>query len=186
MNHSHRSMFVWFLFIGAMMTLTAGTGWAQGGDSVVEARALLATDAVHANSPAKMAVVARVATGYHINDHHPSLDYLIPTALTLDPSPQVTVNNVAYPKGTPERLAFSDLPLSVYAGTVIIGAEFEVKRGVAPGAYALKAKLGYQACNDHACLPPASVPLELMLKVVPPSVPLKPMEPEVFRGIRFQ
>ncbi len=111
------------LLWGWVLTLMAASlGWAQNNNPVVEAHAVMATDAAHANSPLKLAVLAQVAAGYHINDHKPSLDYLIPTELKVDPSDQFTVKNVVYPKGTPKKFAFSDVPLSVYEGTVVVGA----------------------------------------------------------------
>jgi len=168
-----------------MLVAAASLGQAQS-KPVVAARALTATDAAHANSPLKIAVVAQVAPGYHINDHKPSLDYLIPTELRLDPIPQITVKNVVYPKGTLKKLAFSDSSLSVYEGAVVVGAVLEVAKAVRPGSYALKGKFAYQACNDHACLPPASVPVALTVKVVPRSEPLKQVEPVVFQRIQFE
>jgi DsbC/DsbD-like thiol-disulfide interchange protein len=175
------------LQLGILLTLmTASLGWAQKINPVVEARAVLATNAAHANLPVRMAVVAHVAPGYHINDHKPPLEYLIPTELKLDPNDQITVKNIVYPKGTPRKFAFSDVPLSVYEGTLVVGAVLQVGKAVPPGSYALKAKLGYQACNDHACLPPTSVPLTVTLKIVPRNVQLIPVEPNVFRGIQFE
>ena len=144
------------LLWGVVLTLMAASlGWAQNNNSVVEAHAVMATDAAHANSPVKLAVLAQVAAGYHINDHKPTLDYLIPTELKVDPSDQFTVKNVVYPKGTPKRFAFSDVPLSVYEGTVVVGALLQAGKAVPAGTYTLKAKFAYQACNDHACLPPS-------------------------------
>src|SRR5271157_6299097 len=52
--------------------------WGQT-PSVVKARMVLATSAAHPGAPAKAAVVAEIIPGYHINDHKPTLDYLIPT-----------------------------------------------------------------------------------------------------------
>jgi DsbC/DsbD-like thiol-disulfide interchange protein len=166
--------------------MAANLGWAQNNNSVVEARAVMATDAAHANSPLKLAVLAQVAAGYHINDHKPTLNYLIPTELKLDPSDQFTVKNVVYPKGTLERFSFSDVPLSVYENSVEVGALLQIGKTVPPGTYTLKAKFAYQACNDHACLPPTSVPLTLTLKIVPRKVQLKPVEPDVFQRIQFE
>ena len=169
------------------MTLaTMGLGLAQSNNSVVEAHAVVATDAAHANSTLKVAVVAQVAPGYHINDHKPSLDYLIPTELKVDPSDQFTVKNVVYPKGTLKKFAFSDSPLSVYEGTVVVGTLLQAGKNVPPGTYTLKAKFAYQACNDHACLPPTGVPLTVTIKVVPRNVPLKPVESDVFQRIKFE
>lgn len=175
------------LLWGSVLTLTAASmGWAQNNKSVVEARAVAATDAAHTNSPLKLAVLAQVAAGYHINDHKPSLDYLIPTELKVDPSDQFTVKDVVYPKGTPKRFAFSDVPLSVYEGAVVVGALLQTAKAVPAGTYTLKAKFACQACNDHACLPPTSVPLTLTIRVVPRNVPLKPVEPDVFQRIKFE
>lgn len=171
---------------GLVLTLMATSlGWTQNRSPVVEAHVVMATDAAHANSPIKLAVLAQVAAGYHINDHKPSLDYLIPTELKVEPSDQFTVKNMVYPKGTPKKFEFSDVPLSVYEGPLVVGALLEAGK-VTPGTYTLKAKFAYQACNDHACLPPTSVPLIATIKVVPGNVPLKPVESNVFQRIKFE
>ena len=146
---------------------------------------MLATDAAHPGSTVEAAVEAQIASGYHINDHHPSLDYLIPTELQLEPSKQVSVEKVVYPKGEPQKFAFADRPLSVYEGSLVVRARLKLATGLAPGTYTLKGKLAYQACNDHACLPPASAPLTLTLKVVDRGVPLKRVNADVFRKISF-
>jgi hypothetical protein len=159
---------------------------AQGPPPVVQAKLVMATDAAHANSTVKVAVVANVSPGYHINDHKPTLDYLIATELKLEPLKEVSVKDVIYPKGEPKKFSFSDGPLSVYEGTVVIGSLLQVARGVAAGAYTVKGKFAYQACNDHACLPPTSVPLSLTLKVVPRSVPLRHVNSDVFERIQFE
>jgi DsbC/DsbD-like thiol-disulfide interchange protein len=174
------------LWGGVLMLMSANPGWAQNNYAVVEAHAVMANDAAHANSPLKIAVLAQVAPGYHINDHKPTLDYLIPTELKVDPSDQFTLKNVVYPKGTLERFAFSDVPLSVYESTVVVGALLQAGKTVPAGTYTLKAKFAYQACNDHACLPPTSVPLTVPLRVVPRHVPLKPVESDVFERIKFE
>ena len=174
------------LWSGILTLAAASWGWGQGNGPVVEARAVMATDAVHANSATKLAVLAQVAACYHINDHKPSLDYLIPTELKVDPSNQFTVTSVVYPKGTLKRFAFSDVPLSVYEGAVEVGTTLQAGKAVPAGTYTLKARFAYQACNDHACLPPTSVPLIVTIKVVPPNVPLKPVEPDVFQRIKFE
>jgi len=175
------------LFCGVVLALmAAGLGRAQYDHSVLEARVVTATDAAHTNSTLKMAVVAQVAAGYHINDHKPSLDYLIPTELKLEPSAEITVKGVVYPKGTLKKLAFSDSALSVYEGKVVVGALLQVAKGALPGSYFVKGKFAYQACNDHACLPPTSVPLEMTVRIVPRDVPLKQVDADVFQRIQFE
>lgn len=174
------------LWCAILMATATSLGWAQNKNPVVEARAVIATDAAHANSPIKLAVVAQVAAGYHINDHKPSLDYLIPTEIKVDPSDRFTVKNVVYPKGAPKKFEFSDVPLSVYEGPIVVGAVLQSAKVVPAGTYTLKGKFAYQACNDHSCLPPTSVPFTVAIKIVPGNVPLKPVEPNVFQRIKFE
>lgn len=167
------------------MWTMASVALSQVGPPVVETRTVMATDAGHPGSVVEAAVEGQIASGYHINDHHPSLDYLIPTELKLDPSKQASVEKVVYPKGEPQKFAFADEPLLVYEGSLVVGVKLKIASGLAPGVYAIKGKLAYQACNDHACLPPASVPVTLIIKVVDRSVPLRRVHADVFRNITF-
>lgn len=152
--------------------------------SIVTARALLASDAVHPGSTVQAAVVAEVAPGYHINDHKPTLEYLIPSELKLESSPEVAVADVIYPQGKLEKFAFEDKSLSVYEGELVVKAAVKVARTARPGDYTLKGKFAYQACNDHACLPPASVSVELPVKVVRAGVPVKRINEDVFQSAK--
>ena len=174
-------------FLGCILAcLTATVGLGGGSAPVVTARTLLATDAAHPGSSVRAAVVAQVAAGFHINDHKPSLDYLIPTELKLEPTKELRVEKVVYPKGESRKFEFSDTALSVYEGTFVVGAALKVASTVRPGTYAISGKFAYQACNDHACLPPASVPLSLTVKVVARSVSLKRVNADVFARVQFE
>jgi DsbC/DsbD-like thiol-disulfide interchange protein len=161
-----------FFFTCIFVCLAASGAWAQTPEQVVTAKVVMASPVARANSIVRAAVVADVVPGYHINDHHPSLDYLIPTEIKLGPTKQVTVQDITYPKGEPKKFAFSDAPLSVYEGTVRVDVALQVDRKTLPGNYELKGQLAYQACNDHACLPPASVPLLFSFKVVRRGAPV--------------
>jgi DsbC/DsbD-like thiol-disulfide interchange protein len=154
-----------FVALVFSFVLACAAAWAQTAEQVVKAKVMMAPGAARSDSVAKATVVAEVLPGYHINDHHPTLDYLIPTEVKLEPSKAVTRNDVTYPKGEPKKFAFSDTPLSVYEGTVRVDVEFQLDPKVPPGDFEVKGKFAYQACNDHACLPPASVPLLFPLKV---------------------
>ncbi|HLY61591.1 MAG TPA: protein-disulfide reductase DsbD domain-containing protein [Terriglobia bacterium] len=153
---------------------------------VVEASAVLETDAAHSGSTVQAALVAKIASGYHINDHKPSHDYLIPSELKLDPNPQVAVQEINYPPGTPIKFEFDDAKLSVYEGTLIIRAGLKIAAGTKPGDYTLKGKFAYQACNDRACFPPTSVPVQLVVKVVGASVPLKRVHEDLFKRVKVE
>jgi DsbC/DsbD-like thiol-disulfide interchange protein len=174
----------WILVPGAAL-FAMMAAWGQT-PQVVKAHMVLATNAAHRGTQAKAAVVAEIASGYHINDHKPTLDYLIPTQVALDPSKQVSVEKVGYPKGQLVKFTFADESLSVYEGTLVVGVLLKVAPAAAPGNYTLKGKLRYQACNDHACLPPTSVPVELTLKVVDRGARLTPENADVFSKVEFE
>jgi DsbC/DsbD-like thiol-disulfide interchange protein len=165
-----------FSAIVLSFTLAAAGAWAQAPEAVVKAKVTMAAGVARPDSIVKAAVVAEVLPGYHINDHHPTLDYLIPTEVKLEPSPQVAKNDITYPKGELKKFAFSDTPLSVYEGTVRFDVALQLEHKTLPGDYEVKGQLAYQACNDHACLPPAKVPLLFSFKVVPRGASVKRSE----------
>ena len=148
--------------------------------SVVQANLVLATDAVHAGSLAKAAVIAEVAPGYHINAHKPSQEYLIPTEVKINPSPLAKLISAEYPKAQSRKFVFEDAPLAVYEGKVLVTAMLRIPASVQPGTYSLDGELSYQACNDHACLPPARAPFNLSMRVVAQGVALKPEHADIF------
>ena len=174
-------------FLGCALICWAGTGMAAvKTPPVVEASAVLETDAAHPGSIIQVAWVAKIASGYHINDHKPSHEYLIPSELKLDPNPQVVVQDINYPPGTAIKFEFDDAKLSVYEGTLVVRAGLKIAAGTKPGNYKLTGKFAYQACNDRACFPPTSVPVELVVKVVRASVPLKRVHEDLFKRVKVE
>jgi DsbC/DsbD-like thiol-disulfide interchange protein len=169
--------------LGVLITVLGCSwcGYGQTPQAVVKAKMALATDAVHPGSTARAAVVAQIAPGYHINDHHPTLNYLIPTDLKFEPEKGFVVEKISYPKGKLQKFVFAENGLSVYQGRLIIPAAFQVSSGVASGAsYTLRGQVSYQACNANSCFPPASAAFSLPIRVVAQRVPLKPANPQVF------
>jgi Thiol:disulfide interchange protein DsbD, N-terminal len=162
-----------------LLLVSAGAACAEGPPSVVSARVLVAPHAVHPGATIRIAVVAHIDSGYHINDHKPSLDYLIPTRVMFEDSPSLKVEKVAYPRGKLVKFVFLDSPISVYEGEIRLGADLKVSPSLKAGAYPLRGKLTYQACNDHACLPPTSVPLEALVRVAASSALFHPADSAV-------
>jgi thioredoxin:protein disulfide reductase len=113
-----------------------------------------------------LTIRARLASGWHVNSHQPSEDYLIPTEVTLAPEPGVQFGQPRYPEGKMEKFSFSESPLSVYAGEFRIDVPLEWSGAAAPP---LSGTLGFQACNDTQCLAPASVAFRTGPAVPPPA-----------------
>jgi thioredoxin:protein disulfide reductase len=101
-------------------------------------------------------LTATIASGWHVNSHRPSEEYLIATTAQLDPIAGVTFGEPVYPAGVQKKFAFSESPLSVYEGSFAI--DVPVLWNAQSPPTAISGRIEYQACNDKSCLAPASVP----------------------------
>lgn len=102
----------------------------------------------------------KVGEGFHVNSHTPKSELLIPTNLTLKPAVGVTASAPEYPAGTSYSFSFEpNEKLDVYTGT------FAVKIPVVAeaGSHTVDAVLRYQACDNAACYPPKSLPVEFVV-----------------------
>ena len=99
-----------------------------------------------------------IQQGLHINSHTPHSEFLIPTTLTLDKTPGVEVAKVDYPQGVDYHFQFSPKDaLSVYTGEFAVVVRMHARAG----HYAMHGKLHYQACDNKACNPPQTLPVQL-------------------------
>jgi hypothetical protein len=101
-----------------------------------------------------------VMEGYHVNSHTPKSDLLIPTVLKLDPADGVKAGTLEYPPGKMYSFSFEpDEKLDVYAG------DFTVKLPVvaAAGDHTINGTLRYQACDNAACYPPKTLPVQVTI-----------------------
>lgn len=102
----------------------------------------------------------RVADGFHVNSHTPKSELLIPTVLKLEPADGVKAEAVQYPAGTAYSFSFEpNEKLDVYTGV------FTVKVPVVAeaGSHTVNGTLRYQACDNAACYPPRSLPVQLIV-----------------------
>jgi thiol:disulfide interchange protein DsbD len=132
-------------------------------------RATAARIEAAAGGSAEARVVLAIAPGWHINANPPSLDYMIPTTLTLAGSGGATPGAPVYPSPHRQKLSFEESELLVYDGEAVIRVPVRVGAGAAPGIQTLRGEIGYQACNDQVCLAPVSVPFTLEVNVTPAS-----------------
>jgi thiol:disulfide interchange protein DsbD len=101
-----------------------------------------------------LAVRCELASGWHVNSHTPSEDYLIRTEIEVAPAAGVSIDAPKYPEGKEEKFSFSDKPLSVYAGAFSIEVPVSWKGATPPE---LAGVVKFQACSDTQCLAPAEV-----------------------------
>lgn len=109
----------------------------------------------------------RVTRGFHINSNTPKSEFLIPTALKMDPPTDIVLGKTVYPNG--EDLSFPFSPeekLSVYSGDFTVKVTVHPLRSVVPGKYVMRGGLRYQACDNAQCFPPKTLPVSFEIRVV--------------------
>lgn len=157
-----------FFFASIFLTVSTGCGWAQfigSGLSQTAPKQSAPVEAiasapfrVPANKPAKITLHFRIAEGLHINSHTPHDEFLIPTLLSFTTSKGVKIEHIDYPAGVDMKLP--DGPkemLNVYMDQIFLDARIVASAGNHP----VEGKLRYQACDQHECMPPRSIPVHI-------------------------
>jgi uncharacterized protein len=162
--------------------------WPEGvrvpGADAIDVEAFVSHSSVQPGGRFWLGLRVQVKEGYHLNSHEPRQPYLIPTQLILEPGEGFQVLHGSYPRPTEYQAPFQDEALSVYAGTVIIGAEVQTDPGLDAGQHALGATLRLQACDDQQCYPPMEARMRLSVRVA--HEPPREQHPEVFNPLRIR
>ncbi|HRY45734.1 MAG TPA: cytochrome c biogenesis protein CcdA [Thermoanaerobaculia bacterium] len=147
---------------------------------VLSLRLAADTEKIVAGSSFRVALVATIAPGWHVNANTPLEDYLIPTEGALAPAEGLKFGPPAYPAYREAKLPFSDKPLALYDGETVIVFEGTADAAAAPGPRTLRATLDYQPCNDAQCLAPNQSEATLEIEVVPAGTPAAPANAALF------
>jgi hypothetical protein len=100
-----------------------------------------------------------VVDGYHVNSHTPNSELLIPTRIEFQPANGVQASPAEYPSG--HAYSFASDPsekLDVYTGDFIV----RLPVVATPGSHTVAGTLKYQACDNAACYPPKSLPIQVL------------------------
>jgi hypothetical protein len=116
--------------------------------------------------PVTVSLSFNVATGYHINSNQPKSEFLIPTALKIEPATDIVIGKTIYPDGQDTSFAFApDEKLNVYTGDFKVDLIVHPLHSVQPGKYVVRGSLKYQACDNTACYPPKNLPVSFDVKI---------------------
>jgi len=132
---------------------------------VVKTHTYVSLEPVPRGKDFEVAVVVDINRAYHMNSHHPSDAYLIPTTITPKLPEGITLVDSIYPPGHDKKFSFADKPLNVYAGKVTLRLKLVAGEKVPLGDTTIPVTLRYQACNESACLPPVKIPVETQVKI---------------------
>jgi thiol:disulfide interchange protein DsbD len=165
-----------------IITLAAvSEAFAQGSDRVVKATGYASADGVRPGDKFKIAISIEVGEGYHINAHHPTLDYLIPTTVAFGAPAGISFADEKYPAPKHRRFEFApETELAVHEGTLYITTEARSDSTIKPGAATIRALVTVQACNDSQCLAPSDMTVEIPIKVVAANQPVKDSNADIF------
>jgi hypothetical protein len=153
--------------------------------SIVKARSFVSLERVPRGKEFQVAVVADIKSGYHVNSHKPSDEYLIATTLTPQLPAGFQVLDTIYPAGRQEKFTFSpDKPLDVYTGSVVFKVRMVAQADAAIGAVNIPVILRYQACNDTTCLPPVKIPVDVRVDVAAAGSAARAVHPEIFSAAK--
>jgi hypothetical protein len=104
-------------------------------------------DAEQSADLVRLTLTVDLPPGVHLEPHHPTEPYLIPTVLEVDGLRDVKVD---YPTPTVKDLGWQDITLTVLEGTL----KFVVTGRAHAGLECIRGTLHYQPCVGGACLPP--------------------------------
>src|ERR1700694_3039456 len=148
--------------------------------SVLQPQAYVSLQPVPRGRSFEVAVVAKISPGFHINAHVPSEDYLIPTKVTADLSPGVFLVETTYPRGVMRAFRFSKTPLRVYEGSFTVRMKLRANGSAPIGPQKIGLTVGYQACNQDACLPPTKLSVSADLEIAAVDTPAHSVHAEIF------
>ena len=169
-----------FVVLAAFAVRASAQGDLPAASSVLQPQAYVSLQPVPRGRAFEIAVVAKISPGFHINAHQPSEDYLIPTKITADLTPGVFLVESTYPRGVMRAFRFSKTPLRVYEGSFTVMIKLRANESAPIGPQKLPLTVGYQACNQDACLPPTKIQLTADLEIAAVDTPPHPMHPEIF------
>lgn len=150
----------------------AGSG--AGKAEILRAQAVPVSGAVtQPGAAVRLDVTLTLASGWHVNANPAGDPAMRPTVVELAPQSPGTLVAVRYPAGIPQPGPggpFGDptaAPL-VYESGTIIPVAVRLPADAPTGPMNLMLRLKYQACNDRACRPPATLDLPVRLEVAAP------------------
>lgn len=90
-----------------------------------------------------------------------------------------------YPEALSLFLEFSERPVSVFEGEILIGGVIPIPEDIALGKHMIPLQFTYQACNDQTCLPPETLEEEITITVVDKKTPVHGIDTEIFTKLEI-
>ncbi len=145
----------------------APTAPLPGAPGVVTAEARLVRPGPVAPGEAfEVELTLAIKPGYHLYANPAGSDDVIPTVVALAPGSAGSLAGLTYAPGEAKVLAASGPgKVNVYEGRARVTARVGLPEGASPGSTTVVFRVRYQACDDRACLAPATLDMPIGVEV---------------------
>jgi len=106
-----------------------------------------------------------IAPGFHVNSDDPGDESLIPTAVAFKPREELTFGRPIFPAAKIKTFGFSEKPLSVFEGRIMVRVPVTLAAGYALGSFVVEGAVTFQACDDFTCRAPDETPFRAAFPV---------------------
>ena len=120
---------------------------------------------VRPGTTVRLILLADIAPGYVVVAHQAQADQPIPLTLQVERTAYLTPGSPTYPVAEQGAVEGGTLRVPVYSATLRIALPITVSPQAPAGETMLEGELRYQACNTWRCLPPRTVPVQLVLDI---------------------
>ncbi|OYT74056.1 MAG: hypothetical protein CFK48_00235 [Armatimonadetes bacterium CP1_7O] len=169
--------------LGLLGILLLGTASAQLRQVSFKTEVILERVAYAPGATVNGVVLMQIDPPYHVNANPASEDYLIPTELKIEAGKGYRVGKIQYPKPKEKAFAFSEgKPIKILEGRTPLKFQIKLDKNVPKHPMTIKATLRYQACDDNACYPPRTVPIEIEIPVADKEGAVNPKYQEALKG----
>lgn len=153
---------------------------AQTGDEIIAVKVMSSVDKFHPGVSHKIAIEVKIEIPFHINSENPTEDYMVPTAIRFEHKEGMTFGQMEFPPPLIKTLGFSDIPLEVYEGTLVLFGSIKLDSDFMEDEVKVEGILEYQACDENACLAPDELSFSQMFPVADPKEEISPTNQELF------
>lgn len=142
------------LLIPFAVPVPAGAQAAGGGETILSVRVPVSKMPWKPGETREIGLELEIAPGFHVNSDDPDDASLIPTSVAFKPAAGLTFGRPKFPAAEVKTFGFSDRPLSVFEGRVMLRVPVTLAAGYAGGSFVVEGAVTFQACDDFTCRAP--------------------------------
>ena len=168
------------IFTGIILLATCIIAQAPARAATVQTEIIHSQDRYQAGGTFPIIIRISIAESWYLHGPAKGESFLIPTVLSFDGSDHLKIENITFPPPEMEKFEYSDNPIAVYSGDILVKTWLKISMNTTPGEQSIKGVLSYQACNDSSCRPPENVSLDIIVPVADQSIPTVSLNQDLF------